>query len=46
MNVLQIPIIDEFWVAPKDPAAHSRTQDFAISMGFGKLSHFALRESG
>lgn len=35
MNVLQVPIIDDFWVAPQDPEAHSRTQDFAIEMGFG-----------
>ncbi|WRT67102.1 uncharacterized protein IL334_004068 [Kwoniella shivajii] len=35
MNLLQIPIIDEFWVAPQDPAALSRSRDFAIRMGFG-----------
>ncbi|ORX39847.1 putative cytoplasm protein [Kockovaella imperatae] len=35
MNLLQIPIIDEFWVAPQDPASQHRTTDFAISMGFG-----------
>jgi hypothetical protein len=35
MNLLQIPIIDEFWVPAQDPASHSRTQDFAIQMGFG-----------
>ena len=37
MNLLQIPIIDEFWVAPQDPASQHRTKDFAISMGFGEL---------
>jgi len=37
MNVLQIPIIDEYWVPPQDPAAHHRSTDFAISMGFGEL---------
>jgi glutamine amidotransferase len=35
MNVLQVPIIDEFWVAPQDPAAQPRSQEFAITMGFG-----------
>ena len=35
MNLLQIPIIDEFWVPPQDPASHQRQKDFAISMGFG-----------
>lgn len=35
MNLLQIPIIDEFWVAPQDPASHHRSKDLAISMGFG-----------
>jgi len=35
MNLLQIPIIDEFWVAPQDPASHLRSMDFAIEKGFG-----------
>ncbi|WVQ78067.1 hypothetical protein IAT38_000148 [Cryptococcus sp. DSM 104549] len=35
MNVLQIPIIDEFWVAPQDPASLTRSRDFAIKRGFG-----------
>ncbi|CAD6569554.1 MAG: hypothetical protein TREMPRED_005293 [Tremellales sp. Tagirdzhanova-0007] len=35
MNLLQIPIIDEFWVAPQDPASYQRSKEFAISMGFG-----------
>ncbi|KAL7423913.1 glutamine amidotransferase subunit [Cryptotrichosporon argae] len=35
MNILQVPIIDEFWVPPQDPASHSRSTDFAIEMGFG-----------
>ena len=38
MNVLQIPIIDEYWVAPQDPASHHRSTDYAIEMGFGGLS--------
>jgi glutamine amidotransferase len=38
MNLLQIPIIDEYWVPPQDPASHNRSTDFAISMGFGKLT--------
>lgn len=37
MNVLQIPIIDEYYVAPQDPASHLRSTDFAISAGFGAL---------
>lgn len=36
MNVLQVPIIDEFWVPPADPAAQNRSTDFAINMGFGE----------
>ncbi|RXK36715.1 glutamine amidotransferase [Tremella mesenterica] len=35
MNLLQIPIIDEFWVPPQDPAAYQRSKDFAIEQGFG-----------
>ncbi|WWC90067.1 uncharacterized protein L201_005000 [Kwoniella dendrophila CBS 6074] len=35
MNLLQIPIIDEFWVPPQDPAHLTRSRDFAISIGFG-----------
>jgi len=35
MNLLQIPIIDEYWVAPQDPAANHRSTEYAISMGFG-----------
>lgn len=35
MNLLQIPIIDEYWVAPQDPASHARSPDFAIELGFG-----------
>lgn len=38
MNVLQIPIIDDFWVPPADPAAQNRSTDFAINMGFGELT--------
>ncbi|WVR05261.1 hypothetical protein IAU60_002273 [Kwoniella sp. DSM 27419] len=35
MNLLQIPIIDEFWVPPQDPARSTRSRDFAIEMGYG-----------
>ncbi|WVF72236.1 hypothetical protein IAT40_007048 [Kwoniella sp. CBS 6097] len=35
MNLLQIPIIDEFWVPPQDPARSTRSRDFAINMGYG-----------
>lgn len=35
MNLLQIPIIDEYWVSPQDPASHARSPDFAIQLGFG-----------
>ncbi|ORY33773.1 nucleophile aminohydrolase [Naematelia encephala] len=35
MNVLQIPIIDEFWVPPQDPASQHRSTDFAVALGFG-----------
>ena len=35
MNVLQVPIVDEFWVAPQDPASGHRSSDFAIAMGLG-----------
>ncbi|KAK4688227.1 glutamine amidotransferase, partial [Tremellales sp. Uapishka_1] len=35
MNLLQIPIIDEYWVPPKDPLSHLRNKDFAIAKGFG-----------
>lgn len=46
MNVLQVPIIDEYWVTPSDPEAHTRSQEFAISMGFGHgfASHEASQE--
>jgi glutamine amidotransferase len=39
MNVLQIPIMDEYWVAPQDPAAQTRSKDFAIQKGFGESSN-------
>lgn len=35
MNLLQIPIIDEYWVSPQDPAAHHRDPEFAIQSGYG-----------
>jgi glutamine amidotransferase len=33
MNLLQIPIIDEYYVAPSDPAAPNRGTDFAAGKG-------------
>ena len=36
MNVLQIPIIDEYWVPTQDPASSGRSKDFAIEKGFGE----------
>jgi hypothetical protein len=36
MNLLQIPIIDDLWVPPQDPATQHRSKDFAIEMGFGE----------
>jgi len=36
MNLLQIPIIDEYWVPTQDPAATNRSKDYAIEMGFGQ----------
>lgn len=40
MNLLQIPIVDEFWVGDLDPEAGSRSTDYAISMGFGECYCF------
>ena len=34
MNLLQIPIVDEFYVPPSDPAAPIRTTSFAEGKGF------------
>jgi glutamine amidotransferase len=33
MNLLQIPIIDKFYVPPSDPAALTRDTDFAEAKG-------------
>jgi glutamine amidotransferase len=33
MNLLQIPIIDKFYVRPSDPAALIRGTDFAAAKG-------------
>lgn len=33
MNVLQIPIVDRFYVSSSDPAALSRGTDFAAAKG-------------
>jgi len=34
MNLLQIPIVDQFYVPPSDPAALHRTTSFAEAKGF------------
>ena len=34
MNLLQIPIVDKFYVAPSDPTATSRGTEFAAAKGF------------
>lgn len=34
MNLLQIPIVDEFYVPPSDPAAPTRTTSFVEEKGF------------
>jgi len=34
MNLLQIPIVDEFHVPPSDPASHNRGTGFATDKGF------------
>lgn len=34
MNLLQIPIIDKFYVPPSDPRALTRDTDFAEAKGF------------
>lgn len=34
MNLLQIPIKDEFYVPPSDPAALTRATEFAQEKGF------------
>lgn len=34
MNLLQIPIVDKFYVSPSDPAALNRDTDFATAKGF------------
>jgi glutamine amidotransferase len=33
MNLLQIPIIDKYYVRPSDPAARSRDTEFAAGKG-------------
>lgn len=33
MNLLQIPIVDKFYVPPSDPAALNRGTDFAAAKG-------------
>lgn len=34
MNFLQIPIVDEFYVLPSDPAAAERGTDFVAEKGY------------
>ena len=34
MNLLQIPIVDKYYVPPSDPAALNRGTDFATLKGF------------
>jgi glutamine amidotransferase len=38
MNILQIPIVDEYWVAQGDKDAHKRSTDYAVEMGFGMFT--------
>ncbi len=33
MNLLQIPIIDKYYVPPSDPASNNRTTSFAAGKG-------------
>lgn len=33
MNLLQIPIVDKYYVPPSDPAAQNRGTDFAAGKG-------------
>ena len=33
MNLLQIPMVDKFYVPPSDPAALNRDTDFAAAKG-------------
>jgi hypothetical protein len=33
MNLLQIPIMDKFWVCPSDTGAPQRGKDFAVAKG-------------
>lgn len=39
MNLLQIPIIDEFYVPPSDPASLNRTTSFAEGKGLLNPRH-------
>ena len=33
MNLLQIPIVDKYYVPPSDPASNNRTTSFAAGKG-------------
>ena len=44
MNLLQIPIVDKYYVPPSDPASLTRATEFAEEKGLlnphqGKLAH-------
>jgi len=45
MNVLQIPIIDKFYVHPTDPSSLNRGTEFAAAKGF-LVPHWPLESSG
>ena len=38
MNILQIPIRDEFWVEEGSKDVSKRSTDYAVEMGFGESS--------
>ena len=42
MNILQIPILDEFWVEHGDKEAGGRSKDYAVEMGFGTFLRFGF----
>jgi len=39
MNLLQIPIIDKYYVPPSDPASHTRGTEFAEEKGLLNPHH-------
>lgn len=46
MNLLQIPIVDRFYVPQSDPAALSRGTDFAAAKGFLSARRDVARPPG